>query len=59
VGEHVVAGLTAGTVAVIDPGSPVVALGFFALIIFHLVLGWKTYRLSRATDQPPAGGIRP
>lgn len=45
-----VAGLTAGTAAVIDPGSPIAALGVFALIIFHLVLGWKTYRLSRATE---------
>ena len=27
--------------------SEIVAIGMFALIIFHLVIGWKTYRLSR------------
>src|SRR5262249_54093112 len=45
-----VVGLPAGTAALIDPGSPIAALGVFALIIFHLVLGWKTYRLSRAAE---------
>ena len=39
-------GLAAGTVALIDPKSSVAALGIFALIGFHLILGWKTYRLS-------------
>jgi len=34
----------------VDPGAPIAALGFFALIIFHLVVGWQTYRLSRATE---------
>jgi hypothetical protein len=43
-----VAGLAAGTITLIDPASPVAAFGFFALIIFHLIVGWKTYRLSRA-----------
>jgi hypothetical protein len=43
-----VAGLAAGTVALVDPASPLVALGIFALIVFNLVLGWKAYRLSRA-----------
>ncbi|MDQ3937650.1 MAG: hypothetical protein M3253_03105 [Chloroflexota bacterium] len=27
--------------------SDIAAIGFFALIIFHLVVGWKTYLLSR------------
>ena len=41
-----VVGLAAATVMLIDPLSPVAALGIFALIGFHLVAGWKTYRLS-------------
>ncbi len=41
------AGLAAGTVTLIAPHSPAVALGLFALIAFHLILGWKLYRLSR------------
>ena len=40
------AGLAAGTVVLIDPTSLVAALGIFALIAFHLILGWKVYRLS-------------
>jgi hypothetical protein len=40
------AGAGAGIAGLIDPGSPIVALGVFALIIFHLLLGWKTFRLS-------------
>ena len=41
-----VIGLAAATVMLVDPLSPVAALGIFALISFHLVAGWKTYRLS-------------
>ena len=41
-----IAGLAAGTVMLIDPASPVIALGVFALIAFHLVFGWKVHRLS-------------
>lgn len=41
-----VVGLAAGTVMLVDPLSMVAALGVFALIGFHLVAGWKTYRLS-------------
>jgi hypothetical protein len=40
------AALAAALVVLIDPTSPVAALGFFALIGFHLVLGWKVYRVS-------------
>jgi hypothetical protein len=41
-----VIGLAGATVMLVDPLSPVAALGIFALIGFHLVAGWKTYRLS-------------
>jgi hypothetical protein len=41
-----VLGLAAATVMLVDPGSAVAAVGVFALIGFHLVAGWKTYRLS-------------
>jgi hypothetical protein len=44
--------LAAGMVVLIDPESSVTALGIFALIGFHLLLGWKVYRLS--TVLPPA-----
>lgn len=40
------AGLAAGTVVLIDPTSRVAALGIFALIGFHLVLGWRVRGLS-------------
>jgi hypothetical protein len=40
------AGLAAGTVALIDPASPVVIVGFVALIAFHAVVGWRMYRLA-------------
>ncbi len=40
------AALAAGVVVLIDPTSLVAALGIFALIGFHLLLGWKVYRLS-------------
>ena len=41
-------GLGAASVVVIDPESLLAAVGFFALIGFHLVLGWRVYRLSSA-----------
>jgi hypothetical protein len=41
-----VLGLAAATAMLVDPLSPVAAVGIFALIGFHLVAGWKTYRLS-------------
>jgi hypothetical protein len=41
------AGLIAGMVVLIDPTSPVAALGVFALIGFHIIVGWKVYRLSK------------
>lgn len=42
-----VAGVVAGIILLADPLSPIAAVGIFALIIFHLVLGWKVYSLSR------------
>jgi hypothetical protein len=42
-----IAALAAGTVVLIDPLSMVAALGFFALIGFHLAIGWKARRLSK------------
>lgn len=48
-----VVGLAAATVMLVDPLSAVAALGVFTLIGFHLVAGWKTYRLS-TTTQPQA-----
>ena len=41
-----VVGLAAAIVMLVDPLSAFAALGVFALIGFHLVAGWKTYRLS-------------
>jgi hypothetical protein len=42
--------LATGIVVLIDPKSPVAALGFFALIGFHFILGWKVYRLSNVVS---------
>jgi Domain of unknown function (DUF4386) len=43
-----VAGIVAASVLLVDPLSPSAFLGVLSLIIFHLVLGWKIYTLSRA-----------
>lgn len=37
----------AACVGLVDPASPILAVGIFALIVFHLVLGWKVFGLSR------------
>jgi hypothetical protein len=42
-----VLGVAAGVVLVIDPGSLIAVVGILALIVFHLVLGWKVYSLSK------------
>jgi hypothetical protein len=47
-------GLAAGTVVLLDPASLVAALGIFALIGFHIVVGWRTYRLSTVVASAPA-----
>jgi hypothetical protein len=43
-----VLGVAAGVVLLINPGSPIAVVGILALIVFHLVLGWKVYSLSKA-----------
>lgn len=43
-----VVGLVATTVYLVDPPSPVAAVSVLGLLVFHLVLGRKVYRLSRA-----------
>jgi len=51
-GVSVVLGVVGGVAAcvlLVDPASAIAAVGgVFALIVFHLVLGWKVYRLSRS-----------
>jgi hypothetical protein len=42
-----VAGVVAASVLLVDPLSPSAFVGVLSLIIFHLVLGWKLYSLSR------------
>lgn len=59
-------GVVATTMVLIDPKSPVAALGFLGLIAFHLVVGRKLLVLSRgsrtvpepATPAAPAGPSR-
>lgn len=41
-----IAGLAAATVVLVDPLSSAAAIGVFALLGFHLVAGWKCYRLN-------------
>jgi uncharacterized membrane protein HdeD (DUF308 family) len=41
------AALIAGSAVLVDPLSMFAALAVFALIAFHLILGWKAHRLSR------------
>jgi magnesium-transporting ATPase (P-type) len=42
-----VLGVAAGVVLMIYPGTSIAVVGVFSLIIFHLVLGWKVYSLSK------------
>jgi hypothetical protein len=44
-----VAGVVAASVLLVDPLSPIAFVGVLALIVFHLVVGWKLYSLSRAS----------
>jgi len=39
-----VAGVATGYFAMVDPSSPIPAVGFVSLTVFSLALGWKTYR---------------
>ena len=45
-----VVGVIAASALLVDV-SPIAVVGVFALIVFHLVLGWKVYRLSRAPEE--------
>jgi hypothetical protein len=47
------AALGAGIAVLVEPTSPVAALGFFALIGFHFVLGARAARLDRSTVDGP------
>ena len=53
------AGLAAAMATLIEPTSMVVALGIFALIGFHLILGWKVYRLSTVVSAAQSHGTGP
>lgn len=44
-----VAGVVAASVLLIGPVSAIAVIGILALIVFHLVVGWKVYSLSSAS----------
>jgi hypothetical protein len=44
-----VIGVVAASVLLVDPHSPSAFVGVLAIIVFHLVLGWKLYSLSGAS----------
>jgi hypothetical protein len=41
-------GVVAASVLLVDPLSPSAFVGVLTLIVFHLILGWRLYSLSRA-----------
>jgi Domain of unknown function (DUF4386) len=43
-----VIGVVAASVLLVDPLSPSAFVGVLSLIVFHLVVGWKVYSVSRA-----------
>jgi hypothetical protein len=43
-----VLGVVAASVLLVDPLSASAFVGVLVLIVFHLVVGWKLYALSRA-----------
>jgi len=47
-------GVAAACVLLVDPLSPSAVVGVFALIVFHLILGWKVYSLARV----PSGVLK-
>jgi Domain of unknown function (DUF4386) len=47
-----VVGVLAASVLLVAPLSPSAFVGVLALIVFHLVVGWKLYSLSRARREP-------
>ncbi len=44
-----VVGFVAAVLQMIDPSSMIGAGSFLAIVVFYIVLGWKVYRLSRAS----------
>ena len=44
-----VIGVVAAVLQIVDPASMIGALSYFTIIIFHFVLGYKVYSLSRAS----------
>jgi hypothetical protein len=42
-------GLVAAVLQMVDPASTIGAVSYFAFLIFYFVLGWRVYRLSRAS----------
>ena len=46
-----VSGIVAASVLLVDPLSASAFVGVLALIVFHLVLGWKVYSLSSASQE--------
>jgi hypothetical protein len=46
-----VVGVAGASVLLVDPSSPSAFVGVLSLIVFHLVLGWKLYSLSRARSE--------
>lgn len=45
-----IVGAGAAVALLVDPLSFIAVIGMFALILFHLVVGWKLYRLSKAVE---------
>lgn len=43
-------GIVAGGVLLVDPGSLIAVVSVLSLIMFHFVLGWKVYSLSRVSQ---------
>jgi hypothetical protein len=55
-----VVGAAAAIVLLVDPQSFIAVVGIFALVAFHLILGWRTYGLSRllaAAEPPTEAGV--
>jgi hypothetical protein len=58
-----VVGGGAAVALLVDPPSFIAVVGIFALIAFHLIVGWKTFRISRlvvpATERGGERGAEP
>jgi len=39
-------GIAAGVVLLVDPGSSIAVISVLSLIVFHISVGWKVYRVS-------------